>query len=193
MRIEGEHAFTAARRQVWEALNDPALLARALPGAQRLEAVGPDDYAMAVSVGVGSVRGTYEGTFALTDKRPGEACTVRARAGGGPGSVETVARMTLADRDGGGALLRYEADATVTGALAGVGQRLVAAAARRTTGEFLAALDREIVAPKAPVAAASRERAAPRGSDARVIAASALGGALIALAGVAVGRWSSRR
>src|SRR5690242_2692893 len=120
MRIEGEHAFTAGRGQVWEALNDPELLARALPGAQRLEAVAPDEYALAVSVGVGAVRGTYEGTYALADKRPGEACTVRATASGGPGSVQTVARMTLADSDGGGALLRWEADATVTGALAGV-------------------------------------------------------------------------
>jgi uncharacterized protein len=197
MRIEGEHAFTAARGQVWEALNDPELLARALPGAQRLEAVAPDEYALAVSVGVGAVRGTYEGTYALADKRPGEACTVRATASGGPGSVQTVARMTLADSDGGGALLRYEADATVTGALAGVGQRLVAAAARRTTGDFLAALDREIVAPAGPAAppatAAPPPRAVRAGADARVIAASALGGALIALAGVAVGRWSSRR
>jgi uncharacterized protein len=182
MRIEGEHEFGASRRQVWDALNDPAVLARALPGAQRLDPVGPDEYALTASVGVGSVRGTYEGTFALSDKREAEGCTVRASASGGPGSVQTVARMTLADRDGGGALLRYEADATVTGALAGVGQRLVAAAARRTTGEFLAALEREI----APAAAA------PPPARRRPLAL-ALAGVLIAAAGVAVGRWSARR
>jgi uncharacterized protein len=198
MRIEGEHAFTAARERVWDALEDPELLARALPGAQRLEEVGTDEYALTVSVGVGSVRGTYEGTFALADKQPGESCTVRASASGGPGSVETVARMTLRDADGGGALLAYEADANVTGALAGVGQRLVAAAARRTTRQFLEALDREIAAP-APAAESlevslpTKARAVrPRG-DAMTIALSALTGAAIALAGVAVGRWSARR
>src|SRR3954471_9337357 len=189
MRIEGEHAFGSPRARVWEALNDPATLARALPGAQRLEPVGPDEYALAVNVGVGSVRGTYEGTFALSDKRDGEGCTVRASASGGPGSVETVARMALADRDGG-ALMTYEADATVTGALAGVGQRLVAAAARRTTREFLEALDREIVAPTAE-AAAPPPTPAPRPARAKpdlaVVALSAAGGAVIALAGVAVG------
>jgi uncharacterized protein len=197
MRIEGEHAFGASRRQVWDALNDPAVLGRALPGAQKLEPIGPDEYALAVSVGVGSVRGTYEGKFALSDQRPGEGCTVRASASGGPGSVETVARMTLADRDDG-ALLTYEADATVTGALAGVGQRLVGAAARRTTREFLEALDREIAAPTAeaatPAAGAPRPPLARRAkSDLAVVALSAAGGALIALAGVAVGRWSARR
>jgi carbon monoxide dehydrogenase subunit G len=181
MRIEGEHAFRASRRQVWEALNDPAILARALPGAQRLEPVGPDQYALTVSVGVGAVRGVYEGTFALTDKQPGEGCTVRASASGGPGSVQTVARMTLRDGEAAGAHMTYEADATVTGALAGVGQRLVAAAARRTTSEFFAALDREIAPAAAP--------AAGRGRPLALV----LAGALIALAGVAVGRWSARR
>jgi uncharacterized protein len=209
MRIEGEQAFAAPRERVWAALNDPRALARALPGARRLEPVGPDEYALAVSVGVGSVRGTYEGTFALSEKRDGEGCVVRASASGAPGSVETVARMTLRDADAGGALLRYEADATVTGALAGVGQRLVAAAARRSTREFLAALDREIAAPTAAPAAAAPEQApvataaqrpegvpAParrRGADPLLLAAGAVGGALIALAGVAVGRWTARR
>jgi carbon monoxide dehydrogenase subunit G len=181
MRIEGEHAFSASRAQVWAALNDPGALARTLPGAQRLDATGADEYALTVSVGVGAVRGTYEGTFSLTDKREREGCTVRASASGGPGSVQTVARMTLADADGG-ALLRYEADATVTGALAGVGQRLVAAAARRTTHDFFEALDREL----APAAAAAKP---PRRRPLVLV----LAGALIAAAGFAAGRWSGRR
>jgi hypothetical protein len=194
MRIEGEHAFTAPRREVWDALNDPDMLARALPGAQRLEAVAPDEYALTVSVGVGSVRGTYEGTFALLDKRDGAGCTVRASASGGPGSAETVARMALRDADGGGTVLAYEADANITGALAGVGQRLVAAAARRTTREFLEALEREIASPAAAEGLEVALPAPPRVKpDLAVVALSAAAGALIALAGVAVGRWSARR
>jgi hypothetical protein len=58
----------------------------------------------------------------------------------------------------------------------------VAAAARRTTGEFLSALEREIV-PAAAAPAATRRRPL----------ALALAGVLIAAAGVAVGRWSARR
>jgi uncharacterized protein len=172
LRIEGEHEFTATRRQVWDALQDPRILGAAVPGARRLEPTGPDEYAIAVDVGVGSVRGTYEGTFAIADKQPLESCTVSARAGGRPGSVSATARMRLRDGgDGSGAVLSYEADATLTGPLAGVGQRLVGAAARRTTEQFLAALDRTIAAPppleEEPAAAAPEpsralEPAAPR-------------------------------
>lgn len=194
MKVSGEYRFTATREQVWEALLDPGMLAATLPGARRLEPAGPDAYELAVDVGVGSVRGTYEGSFALTDKVPAEACTVRATASGRPGTVTTVARMRLSDGDGG-ALLAYEADAGVTGPLAGVGQRLMGAAARRTTEQFLRALDERIAAPPGePPAVPERAPAPARGGlDARVIGVSALAGATAALLGVAVGRWTARR
>jgi uncharacterized protein len=193
MRIAGDHRFTHSRDEVWRALLDPAVLAATLPGARRLEPTGEDEYAISVDVGVGSVKGTFEGTFALSDQEPPSACTVTASASGRPGSVNVVARMRMAED----ALLTYEADANVTGPLAGVGQRLMGAAARRTTEQFLTALDNHIGAPAGATAAAPSQEivaAAPRcGSDAKVVVASALGGFLLALVGVAVGRWSSRR
>jgi uncharacterized protein len=213
MKVTGEHTFRLSRDQVWAGLQDPRILAAAVPGARRLNPTGPDEYEITVDVGVGSVKGTYEGTFALTDKQEGEACTVRASASGRPGSVEAVAQMRLAERDGG-VLLTYEADATVTGPLAGVGQRLMGAAARRTTAQFLSALETTIVSPPAETpegAAATPEGAAatPEGAaatapgaeivmsprpvaDTRVVVGSALAGFVLALIGVAVGRWTAR-
>ena len=197
MKVSGEHDFRASRHQVWDALNDPEILAATLPGARRLEPTGPDEYALTIDVGVGSVRGTYEGTFALGDKRERESCTVTATASGRPGSVTAVASMRLAD-NGQGARMSYEADANVTGPLAGVGQRLMGAAARRTTEQFLSALDERIVS-GAPAEAAAEEpryevaRAQPVAADAKVIVGSALAGFALALIGVAVGRWTARR
>jgi uncharacterized protein len=221
MKITGEHALASPREQVWSALNDPQMLADALPGISRLDVTGPDEYAITVSVGVGSVKGSYDGTIRLTDKQEPEACTVRANAAGAPGSVDVVARMRMRDGDGGGALLSYEADANVTGPLAGVGQRLIGGAARKTTKEFLGALDRQLLSP-APAAtgdgaAPTGEQPAPEaqeapearargavfapsapggaerpGVDPVVIAASALAGFLMGLVGIAVGRWTAR-
>src|SRR3954471_2673940 len=101
MKITGEHALASPREQVWAALNDPQALANALPGVKRLHVTPPHQYAinpylgagpvqgaMTVSVGVGSVKGSFDGTFRLSDKQEREACTVRPNAAGGPGSVE---------------------------------------------------------------------------------------------------------
>ena len=198
MKVSGEHKFTHTRDEVWKALLDPAALTATLPGARRLEPTGQDEYTITVDVGVGAVKGTYDGTFALSDKVEREACTVRASASGRPGSVTTVAQMRLTEGDNGHAVMTYEADANVTGPLAGVGQRLMGAAARRTTEQFLDALDRYIEAPEPAAAAAEpgaaivpAAPAAPAG--AKVIVASALGGFTLALIGVAVGRWTARR
>jgi carbon monoxide dehydrogenase subunit G len=204
MKITGEHAFVSARERVWAALEDPQMLANAMPGVKRLDATGQDEYALTVSIGVGSVTGTYDGTFRITDKHEAEACAVRADASGGPGAVQAVAQMRMRDGDDGGTLLTYEADANVTGPLAGVGQRLIGSAAKRTTREFLARLDREIQSPRAEAAApepAMPETArtfapAPtsaRGTDPVVVALSVLAGFLLALIGVGVGRWTARR
>jgi hypothetical protein len=205
MKITGEHAFVSSREQVWAALEDPQVLANAMPGVKKLDVTGPDEYAITVSVGVGSVKGTYDGTLRITDKEPPEACSVRANASGGPGSVEAVAQMRMRDGDEGGARLTYEADANVTGPLAGVGQRLIGSAAKRTTREFLEGLDRQIQSPEAPTEAegeqavpAERRSFAPapttaRGTDPVVIALSVLAGFLLALIGVGVGRWTARR
>jgi carbon monoxide dehydrogenase subunit G len=199
MKVGGEHRFTHPRDEVWRALLDPAALSATLPGARRLEPTGPDEYAITVDVGVGAVKGTYDGTFALKDKVEREACTVTASASGRPGSVTAVAQMRLADGDGGVAVMTYEADADVTGPLAGVGQRLMGAAARRTTEQFLQALDDYITQPAAAAAAAPAEpgreveRAAPVATDTKVIVGSALAGFALALIGVAVGRWTARR
>jgi carbon monoxide dehydrogenase subunit G len=209
MKITGEHTFASSREQVWAALEDPQMLANALPGVKKLEVTGPDEYAITVTVGVGSVKGTYDGTFRMTDKQAPEACAVRANATGGPGSVEAVAQMRMRDSDNGGAQLSYEADANVTGPLAGVGQRLIGGAAKRTTREFLEALDRQLQAPEgaaapeeAPSGAAPpAERrsfapvpaAGPRRADPVVVVVSMLTGFLLALIGVGVGRWTARR
>jgi uncharacterized protein len=199
VKITGEHRFSHSRDEVWNALVDPAALAATLPGARRLEPTGPDEYAISVAVGVGSVKGTFDGSFALADKQSPESCTVRADASGRPGSVSVVARMRMADDESEDAVLTYEADASVTGPLAGVGQRLMGAAAKRTTAQFLEALDGYIAEPtlaREAEPARELERAAPAprgGTDPKLIAASALTGFALALVGVAVGRWTARR
>ncbi|MGH2978151.1 MAG: SRPBCC family protein [Solirubrobacterales bacterium] len=205
MQIEGSHQLPAPRSEVWSALHDPQVLANALPGLRALEATGEDQYAMTIEFGVGSVRGLYEGSFALTDERELEVCTVRADASGAPGMVEAVAEVRLEDLNGSGTRLRYSANANVAGAVAGVGQRLMTASAKRTTDRFIEGLQRELSAPQdrdhevpgstepraevfTPAHGEHRRMPGPSG----IVVGVVLGFAL-ALIGIAVGRWTAPR
>jgi carbon monoxide dehydrogenase subunit G len=199
MKVAGSYSFSRGRDEVWRALQDPQTLAATLPGVTRLEVVGPDRYALAAHVGVGSVKGLFEGTFAVEDKKDSESCVLRGSARGGSGSANVEAAVRLSDNDGGGTLLNYDASATVTGPIAGVGQRMIAAASKRMAAQFFGAVDAydgtaaaSTVAPGAPVTTGQVfERPATR-PDPSTFVRGMIAGFALALAGVAVGRWSAR-
>jgi uncharacterized protein len=141
MRIAGTATLHAPVDTVYQALRDPAVLVRTIPGCERLEEVGEDAYAMTVTAGVASVRGTYAGDVRLTDHRAPHGFVLRASGSGTPGTVSADVTVDLSPGQDGTTELTYNADATVGGMLGGVGQRLLTTVAKRTAGEFFDAVD----------------------------------------------------
>jgi hypothetical protein len=214
MKIAGSATLHAPVDAVYAALNDPAVLVRTIPGCERLERVGQDAYTMTVNAGVASIRGTYAGDVRLTDQRAPHAFVLKASGSGAPGTVSADVQVRLADGADGTTLLSYDADAVVGGMLGGVGQRMLSGVAKRTAGEFFAAVDgvltgvasapAETVAgqPAAAAVAADGQRAVftapPRppalaGLPGGEFAAGAVFGAAVALLGALVGGLVARR
>ncbi|MGL5929097.1 MAG: SRPBCC family protein [Dermatophilaceae bacterium] len=154
MRITGTAALAAPVGQVWAAILDPAVLARTLPGCEELSVVGDDRYAMTVTAGVAAIKGTYTGEVALSDQVAPESLTLRASGAGAPGTVDADVRVRFSPSGSGGTDVSYEADASVGGAVGGVGQRMLAGVTRKMAGQFFAALDADLAGAAAdPVAA----------------------------------------
>jgi carbon monoxide dehydrogenase subunit G len=143
MTLDGTHHFSAPRDRVWAAFTDPAVLARATPGCERLVPIGPDEFEATLSVGVAAVKGTYQGKLALLDKKPLEGYTLRVEGSGRPGFVKGEGRLTLTDEDGG-TRVTIKGEAQVGGVIAAVGQRLIGAASRMLMEQFFSALEAEI-------------------------------------------------
>lgn len=221
MKVSGTATLHASPEQVYAALNDPAVLVRTIPGCEQLEAVGADRYRMTVTAGVASIKGSYLGDVTLSDGTPPSAFTLKASGSGAPGTVSADVRVHLDDPGDGTTLLRYDADAVVGGAVGGVGQRVLTGVARKTAGEFFAAVDALLAAggpgalpvpapepvpagapsaPSAPSAAApavfTRPAAPAAGGvplDVRYQLGGVAVGAAIALAGVWLGYRIARR
>jgi carbon monoxide dehydrogenase subunit G len=203
VKVSGDATLHAPIDQVWAALNDPAVLVRTIPGCERLEATGPDAYTMTVTAGVASIKGTYAGEVKLHDQQPPASFVMSASGAGGPGTVSTEVQVRLEEVDGA-TRLTYDADAVVGGMIGGVGQRMLAGVAKKTAGEFFAAVD-DVLTGKAPALVAAPATAEPAQDGvyvappkpARAIpegfAAGAVVGAVIALAGVLVGGLLGRR
>lgn len=143
MTVDGTHLFNAPRDRVWAAFTDPVVLARATPGCERLDPLGPDEFEATLSVGVAAVKGTYQGRLAITDKRPPESYTLQVEGNGRPGFVKGEGRLSLTEEDGG-TRVTIRAEAQVGGLIAAVGQRLLGAAARMLVEQFFSALEAEL-------------------------------------------------
>ena len=152
MKISGSATLASDPQQVWDAFHDPAVLARCLPGCERLTELGPDHYAMTVTAGVAAIKGTYDGEVSLRDPQHPESFTMKASGAGAPGTVDADVVVRLAPSASGGTDLTYDADAAVGGVIGGVGQRMLAGVTRKMAGQFFSAVDADIAGarPTAP-------------------------------------------
>ena len=145
MKIQGTHTFDAPRERVWRALLDPAVLARTLPGCEKLERVGENDFQGVLNVQVGPVKGQFQGTLVLTDVRPLEGYHMKLDGKGPAGFMNGEGDLRLTDA-GSSTLLTYDIDSQVGGRVAAVGQRLLESSSKSIARQGLEGLAREISA-----------------------------------------------
>lgn len=143
MRIQGEHRFDAPRERVWECLMDPEVLQSTLPGFQKLEEVGENEYAGVLSLGVGPVQGRFEGRVRLEDIDPPSSYRLVLSGRGAPGFVEGEGTVRLEEEEGGTKML-YDLDMKIGGRVAGVGQRMLDMTARMMSKHAIEALAKKI-------------------------------------------------
>jgi carbon monoxide dehydrogenase subunit G len=144
MELNGDILIAAPREKVWAALNDPAVLARCIPGCESMEATSDTERTARVAVKVGPVRARFTGHIRLHDVLPGEGCTLQFEgSGGAAGMAKGQSSVALADEDGG-TRLRYTTQASVGGKLGQVGGRMIDAAAKQMADQFFGAFQTEL-------------------------------------------------
>jgi len=135
MKLEGSYEVKAPRQKVWDAFLDPETLRKAIPGCEKLELMGPDEYKATLKIGVAAVKGTFEGKVRLLDKKPTESYRLSADGSGGPGFVRSDTLISLTDIEGG-TRVAYSADVQVGGLIAGVGQRMLGGVSKMMADQF---------------------------------------------------------
>ncbi len=155
MKIQGSYPFEAPREQVWRALLDPEILARTLPGCEKLERVAENEFRGVLNVQVGPVKGQFQGSLLLSDLKEAESYHMKLDGKGPAGFMTGEGDLTLAG-EGNSTTLTYDLDAQVGGRIAGVGQRLLESSTKSITRLGLEGLAREIaVLPAVPPVAAA--------------------------------------
>jgi uncharacterized protein len=145
MKISGTATLHTPPAQVWMALNDPAVLARTIPGCEHLEATSPDSYRLTITTGVASIQGTYTGKVSLTDRQEPTSSRLAVDLVGAPGTLHATVLVLLVPSANGSTEVTYAADVTPDGMIAAVGQRLLASTVKKLASDFFASLDELLV------------------------------------------------
>jgi carbon monoxide dehydrogenase subunit G len=153
LKITGNYTIDAPRDQVWSALNDMEVLARIVPGCERLVQTGENEFEGTVKIGIQSIKGTYSGKIRLEDIQAPHHYKLVASGRGSNGVVDGSGTVDLAEQDGK-TILTYGGDAQIGGTLASVGQRLIEGASKQMINQSLKALVEQINARNAPPAPA---------------------------------------
>jgi len=139
IEITRSYRFDAPQDRVWQLLMDTSALSSCIPGCESLD---PDPqtehlYRIRLSVKLAAVMGTYDGSVQLVDIAPMQSYGLLAEGNGRPGFVRGKAAIALApDADASATLLTVAGEVQAGGAIARVGQRLIASAARLMMDRF---------------------------------------------------------
>ncbi|MBI3303101.1 MAG: carbon monoxide dehydrogenase subunit G [Deltaproteobacteria bacterium] len=145
MKLTGIQTLPAPRQKVWEFLNDPQCLARCMPGCEKLETVGENEYSGVMNVGLAAVKGVYNGKVKLDEIQPSVHYKMMLDGKGKQGFIKGSGTIDLEEQNGQ-TLLKYSGDVQIGGLLASVGQRMIDGAAKMMIGQFFTAMEAEIKA-----------------------------------------------
>lgn len=144
MDMQGQRHLAVTQEQAWAALNDPETLKGCLPGCDRFEATGDNEYEVTLAVKVGPVSAKFKGKVKLSDIRAPEGYRLAFEGQGGvAGFGKGASEVTLAPADAG-CDLNYTVQAQVGGKIAQMGQRLIDGAAKSMADDFFKRFDAEM-------------------------------------------------
>jgi carbon monoxide dehydrogenase subunit G len=135
VKIAGSHELPHERERAFALLQDPSVLARAIPGCDELTQIGPDEYSMRMKVAVASISGLFAGKVRLADSNPPDSFRLIVEGNGKVGFLKGEGLLTLSPKNGH-TEVRYEGDVQVGGMIAAVGQRLLDTTARMIIKRF---------------------------------------------------------
>jgi hypothetical protein len=142
MKIAGMAQLPFPPERAYALMQDPAVLAGAIPGCESLEKTGDAEYRMKMKMALASFSGAFEGQVRLLDPAPPTSFRMIVAGSSKIGFMKGEGVLTLTAKDGG-TEVSFDGDAQVGGTMAAVGQRLIDTSARMLIKRFFEKLATE--------------------------------------------------
>jgi carbon monoxide dehydrogenase subunit G len=141
--VSGTRELAAKRETVWEVINDPAEMAKLMPGVESFDVVDERHWTAKVKVplGLGGLKMTMN--FEKLEERPPEFASMRAKGTGVGALMDMTTSFTLSEA-GDGTSMAWEADVKIAGPVGAMGQRVLQPIVNQQVGQVLSALEQRV-------------------------------------------------
>jgi carbon monoxide dehydrogenase subunit G len=143
VNVSGERSFAAPRSAVWAVLNDPAAMAKTMPGVQSFDVHDEKRWTANVKIplGLGGLKMKIDMT--KTEEREPEFARLQIK-GTGVGAMLSMETSFELSEASGGTLMKWAADVKLAGPVGSMGQRVLQPIVNQQVEHVLTALDREV-------------------------------------------------
>jgi carbon monoxide dehydrogenase subunit G len=143
VKVSGERKFDAPVQTVWAVLNDPAQMAKTMPGVESFDVQDDRHWRANVKVplGLGGLRMSID--FEKLEEREPEFAKLHAKGNGVGAIMNMDTSFHLNEADGATNML-WEADVHILGPVASMGQRVLQPIVNQQVSQVLSALDKQV-------------------------------------------------
>jgi carbon monoxide dehydrogenase subunit G len=145
LKISGTSTVPAPLERAYALLQDPAILARCMPGCESLDPIGDNEYAMRMKMALASMSGLFQGKVRVSDQHPYTSFRLLVEGSGKIGFMKGDGVLTLT-ANSPETTVAFSGDVQVGGTMAAVGQRLIETTAKMLIKRFFDRLSAEIAA-----------------------------------------------
>jgi carbon monoxide dehydrogenase subunit G len=124
-------------------LQDPEVLAKAMPGCDQLNRIGPDEYEMKMKMVISSIQGLFAGKVRIEDQNPPHSFKLVVEGNGKVGFMKGSGVLQLTPHEAH-TEVAYHGDVQVGGMIASVGQRLMETTAKFVIRKFFDKLQEQM-------------------------------------------------
>jgi len=179
MNVSGERTFAAPRQAVWDVLNDPASMAKTMPGVESFDVHDERRWTANVKIplGLGGLKMKID--MNKTEEREPEFARLQVKGQGVGAMLSMETSFELKDAVGGTAM-HWAADVKLAGPVGSMGQRVLQPIVNQQVAHVLTALDKQVQQAIANGASASegpKDYGSPADADAEPAAPSGSSGA----------------
>ena len=139
MKICGTYYLPLPQERAYQLLQDPEVLAKAMPGCERLEKIAENEYRMKMKVVLASLAGSFDTRVKIADQLVPSSFRLLVAGSGRPGFLQGDGLLKLAP-SGAGTEVSFNGDVQVGGTIAAVGQRLLDGTAKMLIKKFFESL-----------------------------------------------------